>query len=132
MNEQTVLYGGKTVLVKLRDGQSASIHIRLINIDEIPAFLDAALDEAKALRFAVSTPDFDHNQLTDESFELLVKENTELNFTRALVMSDRRLKRAEQCGLGIAKLAQDLASVLLRYSPGSPSSADTPAANSAG
>lgn len=131
MTSTTLLYGGTTVACKLRTGEDVSVKLRLIRISEIPKYLDLSLDEAKALAFCVESPTpFDPDAFTDESYLALVAANTELNFTRALAMSDQRLKRAEACGTGVAQLAASLASLLRRYSPRSESPAATPANNS--
>lgn len=139
MDSKTLIYAGETVPCFLRDGDKPiSVKLRLIKLSEIPAYLDIATDEEKALAFCieshgVQTPEaarefFD--SLTDESYELLVEKNTALNFTRALATSGRRLKRAEACGLGLAQLVTDLASLLNRYSPKSPSPEASPAPSS--
>jgi hypothetical protein len=131
MTPNALLYGGTTVSCTLRDGSTVSVKLRLIKISEIPAYLDVSLDDAKALVFCVESPTpFDPDALTDDSFLALAAANTELNFSRALAMSDQRLKRAESNGVGLAQLAVNLASVLNRYSPKSPSPEATPASNS--
>lgn len=148
MEPNALIYGGISVPAKLRTGAELTVKLRLIKISEIPKFLDVAADEWLAVLFcvesvtraeidtatqgkrdvAVEMPAGD--DFTDESFEAIVERNTELNFTRALAMSDRRLKRAESCHLELTRVAEKLASLLSRYSPKSPSPAATLASSS--
>jgi hypothetical protein len=126
-----LIYAGVNVPALLRTGERVTVKLRLIKISEIPAFLDLALEEAKALEFCVDSPKpFDPDAFTDESYSELLAKNTALNFTRALVVSDQRLKRAETCGVALAQVATNLGSLLRRFSAGSPSPEDTPASSS--
>jgi hypothetical protein len=131
MDPKALIYAGETVAATLRTGESVLVKLRLIKISEIPAFLDIAMEEEKALAFCIESPTpFDADAFTDESYLALVEKNTALNFTRALVMTDQRLKRAESGGLELARVAGSLASLLNRYSPKSPSPAATPPSSS--
>jgi hypothetical protein len=132
MSQQSpTLYGGIIVPCYLRTGAGVSVKLRLIKISEIPDFLDVAIDEVKALDFCLESPKpLDFDDLTDESYLDLVAKNTELNFTRALELTDQRLKRVEKGGVELSQVAVKLASLLNRYSLKSPSPEVSPASKS--
>ncbi len=117
MTEQEILNGGKQVTVTYRNGQDGVVILRLIKISEIDAYLNVAADELQSLKMCVSNDGFNVDDLTDDSYEALVEANTDLNFTRAVCMVERKLKRAETSTATLAALAKQLASLLQRFLP---------------
>jgi hypothetical protein len=117
IDDKTILYGGKSISVTLRNGSTAEVALRLIYINEIERFLDLSMEEEKGLLFCIESPkDLKLEDLTDDSYDRLIEENKNLNFTRALARSRSRLERARETGANLITLAKDLSSLLMRFS----------------
>ncbi|WOO43166.1 hypothetical protein [Rubellicoccus peritrichatus] len=121
--DQAALVGAQKLNLKLRDGSEITVTIRCIKTSEAETFLDAAMEETKALEMVVVEPeDFDPDVLEDESYDQLVEANLSLNFTRAQSIFEKRLQRSEQTGLGIKQVAATAEKFFQKFVPASASS----------
>ena len=111
-------YDGKDFLAEFIGGEKRKIHIRLHRKDEAEKFLFDWLDNETELFQLIDKPeDFDPEELTDASYNDLLVEIKELNFTVARARHRAKVARAEKWGNGLSVIVKSFEPILRKYLP---------------
>ena len=121
--EQAILTGGASVVLKKNDGSSESVTVRLLKIREFPDYLRLVDDEEKLAEFLCDKPEGWAESLDVESLLDICDKGHELNFTNACRWGQRRAKLNEAL-LPIAASGQAIQSAFPNSAPNAPASSE--------
>ena len=121
--EQAILTGGASVVLRKNDGSSERVNVRHLKIRECPDYLRLVDDEGKLAEFLCEKPEGWAETLDVDSLLDICDKGHELNFSNACRWGQRRAKMNKAL-LPIAASGQAIQSAFPNSAPTAPASSE--------